>query len=280
MGVMAKTTKKSTRSERRADAPGTPEPRETNVPATSSVVGSLPTEATTWRCFRVTNGEARPCRHPSEDGVEVSEWPLAELNLDVLRARWGSGTYKIQWLGERDGKRVPLGWSKLVTLTSPQPRAATAPAPVASSDLEQYLRLQRMMRQDLQVELERREREHERDLERERIGAQERIAQMQAYWQAMAKQGAPREDTSGLRVQLARLESKLEMERALARRGQTSSHDDEEEDDLIFGMPKELVQETHASLVTRLLAETGSKSSAVMAAEPARAASGPDERKE
>lgn len=249
---------------------------------TVPAIGAAPIAVLYWRCFRVSGDQKTPCRFAHDDGVEIAEWPIADLSLETIRARWGTGSYKMQWLGERDGKRVPLGWSKIVTLTTPK-RAEVAPQPArVETELDHYLRLQRVMRQDLQSELERkdrererelerRDREHDREIERERLASQERIAQVQSFWQAMATAKAPDKsaDIGSLRVQIAKLESRLELERTLARSGSFDDEDDEDEDDgLIFGIPKDVVQGTIAAVVAQVVERVTSAQSPALQQEP------------
>lgn len=107
------------------------------------VVGNPNEKVTHWGISRVKlGGKLERLDHPAEGGVRVREWPLAELALDEVRARWGAGSYKIHWLipdaddpQQRSGGHGPLFTldPELSTHVAPPPPAPTMPAaaPVA-----------------------------------------------------------------------------------------------------------------------------------------------------
>lgn len=63
---------------------------------------------------------------PREDGVDVEEWPLAELTVERVRELWGPGRYRAHWIcAEADGRRRGAGPGRFFAITA-QGSAATA----------------------------------------------------------------------------------------------------------------------------------------------------------
>lgn len=93
------------------------------------VVGNPHDKVTHWGISRVRGGKAERLDHPASDGdalagVRVREWPIEQLSLDEVRARWGSGSYKIHWLcpHAEDAQQRSGGHGPLFTL---DPEVAT-----------------------------------------------------------------------------------------------------------------------------------------------------------
>lgn len=89
--------------------------------------GNVPGMARLFRIVRIENGARSKCKHPSEAGVTVDRWPLAELTVLTLADRWGPGTYQARYL---DTRGTACGSSAYVTINE---AAGTkkAPAPPA-----------------------------------------------------------------------------------------------------------------------------------------------------
>ena len=114
--------------------------------------GSAPKGATRWQCHRQDGGRWEACQW-YESGANVARrvWPLSDLSVQTIGARWGAGRYRLTWQGDaahaRDGKRPPsLGTSsifqvdgfpvKAVYPNAPNPDAlvpSPAPAPVVAA---------------------------------------------------------------------------------------------------------------------------------------------------
>jgi hypothetical protein len=78
------------------------------------------------------NNKLERLDHPDgEDGVRVREWPLEQLTLEEVRARWGAGSYKAHWF-RRDEENPQLqsgGHGPLFTLDPEVPTHVAPPAP-------------------------------------------------------------------------------------------------------------------------------------------------------
>ena len=98
--------------------------------ALATVIGQPPEEVTHWGIARIVNGKSMRLDHPNANNVRVDRWPVAELSLDEVRARWGHGTFKVLWLNPEsdDPHRRSGGWSAAFTL-DPEKAVATFPAP-------------------------------------------------------------------------------------------------------------------------------------------------------
>lgn len=56
---------------------------------------------------------------PREDGVDVEEWPLAELTVERVRELWGPGRYRAHWIcAEADGRRRGAGPGRFFAITA------------------------------------------------------------------------------------------------------------------------------------------------------------------
>ena len=107
------------------------------VPDASTVApwGTPPKGATRWQCHRHEQGKWEPCLW-YETGANVAGrvWPLSDLSVQAIGARWGAGRYRLTWQGEaavsRDTKRPPsLGTSSIFTVDGFPVRALYPNAP-------------------------------------------------------------------------------------------------------------------------------------------------------
>ncbi len=79
--------------------------------------------------FALFNAEGKRCMWKAEEeGVDVGDFDVSELAASTILDRWGPGTYRVQYLGEKDGRQRALG-SRIVTVfaTAPTPEAPPAP---------------------------------------------------------------------------------------------------------------------------------------------------------
>ncbi len=115
----------------------------------SSLPFDVPKGAVAWSIERF-NGGGDKMSHARADGIGVYEWPLAELQIATVRARWGEGDYTIRCYGpKRDGKNTLLGRRRLTVLplsTEERPKKkklrTVIPLGGGSSDLATLLALQ------------------------------------------------------------------------------------------------------------------------------------------
>lgn len=100
-------------------------PRTAAKPATAFDVetfGVPPPKATHWTAHRLTpnadgNGSGTPLSFQGGRGLNLREWPIAELTLENLRRRWGPGRYRIGWIAAtKSGRREAMGRGKNVEL--------------------------------------------------------------------------------------------------------------------------------------------------------------------
>lgn len=102
----------------------------------SSVFGVIPRGASHWRLSQQVAGGWSRCEHSAGGEVVVSEWPLSELSLPVIRSRWGAGSYRVTWIASQPRRRV-CGTGRVFTLRPPPPPpprpAAPPPPPPAQS---------------------------------------------------------------------------------------------------------------------------------------------------
>lgn len=106
--------------------------------------GTPPPNVTHWSCYRESGtsdrGVLQTWAAPGAP-LAMSEWPLSELTAEVVRERWGEGTYKIGWLKPEPTtgklKFVTCGRTRVVprlTPTASAPDAVTS-SPAAASSL-------------------------------------------------------------------------------------------------------------------------------------------------
>jgi hypothetical protein len=81
--------------------------------------GGVPLRATYWSIWRVGLGgefSILPWGAAGET-VELREWPLSDLSVATITARWGGGTYKVQWLEVSPrGARKSICYGRVFTL--------------------------------------------------------------------------------------------------------------------------------------------------------------------
>jgi hypothetical protein len=108
---------------------------EDDVPPAGDIspFGHVPLSCTHWGIRRA--GISGQWETPSwgEPGstVEAREWPIADLSVDNVLARWGEGVYQVQFLTVQGrGGRKHISYGRIVKLKKQAP-AATAPAATA-----------------------------------------------------------------------------------------------------------------------------------------------------
>jgi hypothetical protein len=96
-----------------------------------SPFGAIPARATHFALRKAgPAGRWDVCEAPSPDGsIMLREWPLSELHADRIRAQFGPGDYRLQWIGTSPGGgRAAVGKSRDFGI----PPAPAAPPPAAS----------------------------------------------------------------------------------------------------------------------------------------------------
>lgn len=113
------------------------------------VVGTPHDEVNAWGMLKLVHGKLVRQTHPDADGTHLREWPIAELDLQTIRDRWGAGAYQIVWfVRDPDNEDASLrfraaGKGPQFTLDEPEPnRVAAPPAPAPPSGLESVLQIQ------------------------------------------------------------------------------------------------------------------------------------------
>ncbi len=110
----------------------------------TAVVGVPNDNVTHWGISRVETvrrrAEYERLTSPNEDKVRTREWPLDELTLDVVRARWGSGSFRIHWFvntpdHEDPAQRHISGGQGLIFVLDPIDEVAPEPLPAAPAGL-------------------------------------------------------------------------------------------------------------------------------------------------
>ena len=100
------------------------------------VFGAAPVSVTHWAIKRQTPmGQWEPLSFVTPDGqVEVREFPIAELSVDIVRQRWGAGTYRVSWRDQApNGGLVARGSGRIFTVPA-APVAAPQIAPSMTND--------------------------------------------------------------------------------------------------------------------------------------------------
>ena len=130
-------------------------------------LGNPAEDVTHWGLMRVTgytrptNGGARRANlerldYPDAEGVRIDEWPLDTLSIDVVRERWGAGTFRCVFLvldpenEEPSKRRRSAGNGPFFTLAelaeedapppAPPPPAVPVPSGAGVSDMLQFAR--------------------------------------------------------------------------------------------------------------------------------------------
>lgn len=82
-------------------------------PVSSTPWGPPPKEAHAWQVHRQQGDKWARCSwFNAATTVADYEFPLALLSPDRIVKRWGSGVYRLQWMGQKEGKAASLGKSK------------------------------------------------------------------------------------------------------------------------------------------------------------------------
>lgn len=108
-------------------------PEVEELPSSVSPLGEVPARATYWGIRRQSMGgrwEVLSWGAPGED-AEVREWPITDLSVKTIQARWGAGTYQVQWLqpsGAGGRKHLTYGRPAVVRAAVAVPDVV-APAP-------------------------------------------------------------------------------------------------------------------------------------------------------
>lgn len=120
-----------------------------------SVFGAVPADCTSWGVKRQTRSGGWDAVSFGDGGVELHQFPLSELTDDVIPARWGAGTYKVQWWrpGEGGGRKF-LGQGPPITYKDPSARAVDATAVHAPDPLGQHLEFMRMVGTEAQAKID------------------------------------------------------------------------------------------------------------------------------
>ena len=161
--------------------------------------GPRPADVTHWRCFRIEEGrKGAPLFWGDDEGLQVSEWPIATLAIESIRERWGAGRYVVHYMRiDADNQRTPRGRSRVLQLvggddTGPEVviAARRAPAPVAApahplatiggNDPSYVFSLLTFLEDRNDKARAAARADMEMLMERERLASQERIAQIQA----------------------------------------------------------------------------------------------------
>ena len=200
-------------------------------------------------CFRLLRKNARgtfqmvSAKAKEEGRPAQTIFPVGDARSDVIGAVFGPGTYKLQWLKDEGGKLVPKGAGRVFTLDSaPAPKKKKKIAsqleavPRRESELETFIRVRELVKGDYAGLLEAQRALSLAQLEAVRTGAEERIAQVTAFWQAQAaaaanaSKAAPAASSNdaellALKLKLAKLEGARQLPMAAPER------EEEEEDD-------------------------------------------------
>ena len=108
-----------------------------NPDAPISPFGGVPPNATHWSIFRKVNSQWEKLHWGPPGEMSLREWPLDELTAANIKARWGAGNYRPQFLRPTDrGGMRSLNHGKEVILTddgAPATVAAILPTPPAPS---------------------------------------------------------------------------------------------------------------------------------------------------
>lgn len=97
-----------------------------------SPMGAVPLNTTHWSIRRQRpDGQLEALSAPTADGgAELREWPLELLSVDNIRATWGPGVFKVQWIAPTPrGGRAHNGWGRLFQVN---PLREAPPAPTSS----------------------------------------------------------------------------------------------------------------------------------------------------
>lgn len=178
------------------------------TPTIDERLGTPAEDVTHWGIMRVTGytrasqgGARRPnlerLDHPDAEGVRIDEWPIESLSIETVRERWGAGTFRAVFLvldpenEEPSKRRRSAGNGPFFTLEREEEPAAAPAAPVAipaphGAGVSDMLQFARAIFEMSQV-----------------------MAQRPA-----APVAAPDNATAELRAELARMQARLDAEKA------------------------------------------------------------------
>lgn len=206
------------------------------------VLGSVPEGAVGWRVQKAVGKSWKLLHEDGSGGLVVSEWPLAEFSLKLIRDRWGSGSYRVIWVGlQENGKHGQVGQSRQFAMKGKEGEAPALPALPAGelgltaltgggADLHTMLALLRAeddrREAKRRAEMEEQEAKHRRELERERLAFEHQIKSQQFFFKSMfdmraASAPAAAVDLSPLLHELEDLRERLD---------DRDDEDDEQED--------------------------------------------------
>ncbi len=102
------------------------------------VFGPVPDGVTHWGMLRLGQGsqpKSETLSNPDGNNVVVQRWPIDELSLHLVKARWGSGRFRTQWYSwGDDGKVRSGGQGAPFTLLPEAVEAASVAPPVDPSN--------------------------------------------------------------------------------------------------------------------------------------------------
>lgn len=102
--------------------------------------GIVPKATTHWGISkRPHKGASERLSYPDENAVHRQDWPLLNddgtpfLTMDLVRDRWGAGTFRVHWIADEDGKVSPVGQGRIFSLEAQTVAKVPGPPPVAAS---------------------------------------------------------------------------------------------------------------------------------------------------
>lgn len=194
-------------------------------------LGQVPPEVESFRVAKREGKSWRFMHHDDGGDVLTSEWPVALLKakgLGMLRQWWGGGQYVIHWIGQREGKRGPMGKSRPVMVKEEKPAAGAAAAAEAAplggagtavlSAVAEGGGTVRDALMMLQLMGQEQEARHRREMERLQLQAQNQLAMQQTFFtnmfrlqrEASGPVGVPSVDLSPVLSKLEELGGRLD----------------------------------------------------------------------
>lgn len=201
------------------------------------IFGTPPPTAFAWGLYRKEpGGPQEPCVHNDGKGALLSQWAIADLNIETIQERWGQGVYQVSWKTITNGTRRACPGR--IVRVAPKPQATPAPATTQAGTVtipvEQLQSLLKLVEEHKAAHLTPEERASER-LDRARAEAEERTM---ATFERMARlfggggRASSREDPE-TRAQLEELAQRrqADMIRRIIREELTDDDEPEEPDD-------------------------------------------------
>lgn len=99
----------------------------------ATTVGQVNENVTHWGISRLEKGKPQRLETPNDAGVSVREWPLDDLTVENLRARYGAGEYRCHWFqndpdnDEPSKRHISQGHSRVFRLEPETASAVVAP---------------------------------------------------------------------------------------------------------------------------------------------------------